>query len=204
MFLGFLTLLFIVLAAFLIIPFVPALIEYRRRKDKGPRTFSETTVIDEVANIEDSAKEGAMPRDDLAFLDKSQIKPVGDLLHIVGDVTIPEKTDVNGPLIIEGNLVLSRSSKINGSIKVLKDVTLKDKSIIMGHVVAKGNVSVGPSARIEGIVDTEGDIILHENAFVGGASADKSIRIASGATVGKKLSAGELITTDRARKRAPS
>lgn len=191
----FIEFLLLLLAAFVLIPFVPSMVEYRRRRDKGPRAFPETTIVQETPDFE-ARGESPPSAEGLSFVDKSQIKPVGDLIHILGNVTIPENTNVDGPLIIEGSLNVGRNSKINGSVKVSKNLTIEENGIIMGHCVCGGDVIVGPSARIEGMLDTEGDIVLHENAFLGGASADKSIRIEPGAKVGKKLSAGELIITE--------
>jgi len=191
----FYALLLLILAAFMVIPFIPSVVEYFRRKDKGPRVVPDTTIIKEIPDLEERAVEEALP-----FLEQSRIgsrvKVAGDFVRIVGDVSVPDNTEVNVPLVVHGNLALGKSCKIHGSIKATKDLDIGAGSTIMGHCISGGDVVVGPSARVDGVVDAVGDIVLHRKAFIGAASADKSVRLESGSVVGKKLSAEELVVSE--------
>jgi len=183
--------LLVILIGFMIVPFIPAVSEYFRRRDKGPRRILDTTIIDEAEDLEESSAS------DLPYIEQSRVdarvKTIGDFVRVVGDVSIPDETEVNSPIVIHGNLSLGAHCKIHGTIKATKNLNIGEHNIIMGHCISGGNVEVGPHTRVEGIVDAVGDIIIRENAFVGGASAEKSIKIRPGATVAKKLSADQLV-----------
>ncbi len=191
----FYALLLLILAAFMVIPFIPSVVEYFRRKDKGPRVVPDTTIVKEIPDLEERAVAEALP-----FLEQSRIesrvKVAGDFVRIVGDVSVPDHTEVNVPLVVHGNLTLGKSCKILGSVKATRDLEIGAGSAIMGHCISGGDVVVGPSARVEGVVDAVGDIVLHRKAFIGAASADKSVRLEPGSIVGKKLSAEELVVSE--------
>jgi predicted acyltransferase (DUF342 family) len=181
-----------ILIGFMVIPFIPAVSEYFRRRDKGPRKILDSTIIEEPVDLEEESRMEDLPYIEQSRID-SRVKTIGDFIRVVGDVSVPAKTEVSTPLVIHGKLTLGDSCRINGTLKATGDLNLGKNCVIMGHCISGGNVLVDSDTRVEGIVDAVGDIILKENAYVGGASAEKSIRIAAGAVVGKKLSADELV-----------
>lgn len=162
----------------LIAPIVPAFIEIFRRKDKGPREFPEQTLpIFERARA------------------RARVKIAGEIIRIVGDVSIPSGVEIKENIVVHGNLRLGSKCHVHGSIKTFGEVEVGDDSVIEGHIISERKVTIGRNATVKGIVDSAGDITLGENAVVGAVSTEKSVRLGSGAKINRRIPAGVPITT---------
>ncbi|MFB0502651.1 MAG: hypothetical protein ACETWE_02365 [Candidatus Bathyarchaeia archaeon] len=172
----------------LIAPILPALIEIFRRKDKGPREIPEQTLYEEQAGISET-----IPRLEKTRA-RARVKIAGEVIRIVGDVSIPSGVEINENIVVHGNLTLGSKCHVQGSLKSLGQVEVGDDSVIEGHIISDGKVTVGRNTRVEGIIDSSGDIILSEDAVVGAVSSGKSVRLAQGAKINRRVPAEELIT----------
>ena len=114
----------------LAVPFIPAIIEYFARKDKGPRDMSEKTT-DEGELI------AAVPRLERAR-GKARARVPGEVIRIVGDVSIPDGTEMDKHLVIHGSLNLGKGCRIDGTVKAFGKVVVGENSIVEGHILSQG------------------------------------------------------------------
>ena len=176
----------------LVAPIVPAFVEIFRRKDKGPRKVPEQTLNEEEAETSTTIPMFEKVRA------KARVKIAGEILRVVGDVSIPDGVEIKENIVVHGNLRLGSKCHIHGSIKTFGEVEVGEDSVIEGHMISEGKVTLGQNARVKGIIDSAGDIILKENTVVEAVSTEKSVRLASGAKVNRRILAGVSITAPSA------
>lgn len=172
----------------LIAPIVPAFIEIFRRKDKGPREIPEQTLNEEQADISKN-----IPMFERARA-RARVKIVGESIRIVGDVSVPSGVEINENMIVHGNLRLGSKCHVHGSVKSFGEVEIGEYSVIEGHIISDGMVTVGRNAKVKGIIDSAGDIILKEHSEVQAVSSEKSVGLAQGVKIDRRIPAGESIT----------
>ena len=168
----------------LAVPFIPAIIEYFARKDKGPRDMPEKTT-DEGELI------AAVPRLERAR-GKARARVPGEVIRIVGDVSIPDGTEMDKHLVIHGSLNLGKGCRIDGTVKAFGKVVVGENSIVEGHILSQGRVCIGAGAIIKGIVDSSREIILEQNAVVGIVSTEKTVKLRSGARINRRIVRSDL------------
>lgn len=174
----------------LAIPIIPAFIEFFGRKDRGPREFPEQNIYEENPDIDDSAP--IMERIREAARVKVATK---DILRVAGDASIPDGTEIQKNMVVQGYLRIGGNCRIRGSVKALGGVEIGESSVIEGHVLSDRKVIVGRKAKVDGIVDSLEDITLEEGAEVGAVSTEKTVKIRPGARINKKVSSGASIVT---------
>ena len=171
----------------LIIPFVPVFIEIFKRKDKGPREVPEQTTYEEPPDLE-------IPRLERARGDARARAP-GEVIRITGNVSIPEGTEINNHLMVQGNLKIGKNSRIYGSIKAFGDIELDESTTVEGHVLSEGKVILGRNCMVKGIVDSLKDIVLGENAVVEAVSTEKTVKLGPNAKINRRILSGTSIVT---------
>jgi len=175
--------------AFMTIPMIPLLLEIFKRKDKGPRPIPETTIHEERPKIE------SVPVLERARA-SARIKTVtSDILRIVGDVSIPDGTEIKNNIVVQGYLRLGKKCRVLASIKASRGVEVGEGSSVDGHILSDGKVIIGRNAVVRGIVDSLQNITLMENSFVEAVSTEKAVRIESGAKVNRRILSGTSIIT---------
>lgn len=174
--------------AFLVVPLIPTFIEIFRRKDKGPREIPEKTIYEEKPDIR------SVPMLERAR-GAARVKAAGEVIRVVGNVSIPDRTEINNHLIVQGSLKLGKKCHVRGSIKAFGSVEVGESSIIDGHILSEGKILIGRNSRVNGVVDSIQDIILEENAFVEAVSTEKTVKLGSGAKVNKRVLSGTSIIT---------
>jgi len=171
----------------LFIPFIPSIIEIFKRKDRGPREVPEQTTYEEPPDLEISRIERA--RGD------ARAKIPGDVIRITGNVSIPEGTEINNHLMVQGNLKIGKNSRVYGSIKSFGDIELGESTIVEGHVLSEGTVTICRNCVVKGIVDSLKDIILEENAVVEAVSTERTVRVGPNAKINRRILSGTSIVT---------
>jgi len=171
----------------LVVPFIPTLFEFLKRKDKGPKDVPDQTTYEEKPDLEVSRLEKARG--------KARAKAPGDVIRITGDVSIPEGTDINNHLVVQGNLKVGRKSHIYGSIKAFGDVEIGESTIVDGHVLSEGKVTIERDCIIKGVVDSLKDIVLKENAVIEAVSTEKTVSVGPNARINRRILSGASIIT---------
>jgi len=169
------------------VPFIPAIIEIFRKKDRGPREFPEQTTYEELPDLQISRLERARG--------EARSKVSSGIIRITGNVSIPEGTEINNHLMIQGNLILGKNSRVHGSIKAFGDVDLGESSIIEGHILSEGKVIIRRNCVVKGIVDSLKDIVLEENAVVEAVSTERTVRLGPNAKINRRILSGASILT---------
>jgi hypothetical protein len=175
--------------ALLIIPFIPAIIEILKRKDKGPKKIPEQTTYEEKPDLE---------KLDISRLERARIaaraKKPSEIMRVIGDVSVPDGTEIDNHLVVQGNLKIGMKSHVYGSIKAFGDVEIGESSIVEGHVLSEGTVIVRRNCIVKGIVDSLKDIILEENAIVEAISTEKAVKVGPNAKINRRILSGASIS----------
>ena len=174
--------------ALLIIPFIPAIIEIFKRKDRGPREIPEQTTYEEPPQLD------KIPRLERAR-GEARAKVAGDVIRITGNVSIPEGTEINNHLMVQGNLKIGKNTHVYGSIKAFGDIDLGEGSTVEGHVLSEGRVTIRRNCLVKGIVDSLKDITLEENAMVEAVSTEKTVKVGPNAKINRRILSGASIVT---------
>ena len=182
----------------LIIPFIPALIEYLKRKDRGPREIPEQTTYEETPDLKDLPK-STVSKPEISRLERARgdarLKAVGDIMRITGDISIPDGAEINNHLMVHGNLKVGKKVHIYGSVKAFGDIELGESTIVDGHVLSEGEIKIGKNCVVKGIVDSLKDIILGENAVVEAVSTEKTVKVGPNAKINRRILSGSSIVT---------
>ena len=174
--------------ALIIVPFIPTIIEFFKRKDVGPREVPEQTTYEEPPDIKD------IPRIERANME-ARTKVPGDIIRVTGNVVIPNETVINNHLIVQGDLKVGKKTHIYGSVKAFGNIELGESTVVEGHVLSEGRIRVGKNCRVKGIVDSLKDIILEENAIVEAVSTEKTVKIGPNAKINRRILSGSSIIT---------
>lgn len=176
--------------ALLVIPFIPAIIEILKRKDKGPKAIPEQTTYEEKPDLE---------RLGISRLERARVaaraKKPGEIMRVMGDVSVPDGTEIDNHLVVQGNLKIGTKSHVYGSVKAFGDVEIGESSIIEGHVLSEGTVIVRRNCIVKGVVDALKDIILEENAIVEAISTEKAVKVGPNARINRRVLSGASIST---------
>ncbi len=182
----------------LIIPFIPAFIEYLKRKDRGPREIPEQTTYEETPDLKD-LPQTAESKPEISRLERARgdarLKAVGDIMRITGDISIPDGAEINNHLMVHGNLKVGKKVHIYGSVKAFGDIELGESTIVDGHVLSEGEVKIGKNCIVKGIVDSLKDITLGENAVVEAVSTEKTVKVGPNAKINRRILSGSSIVT---------
>jgi len=152
---------------FVLILFLPTIIEHFRPEDVG-RKIPEATVKrfeEPSAGVPAGGEaEGAQVK---MFVPSHTEKGGSKVLRIKGDFVIEPDSEIFEDVIAEGELTIGDRSRCHGNIKALKGITVGSRVLITGNVISGGCTRVGDNSAIQGIMDSVGDIYLGKNAFVG-------------------------------------
>lgn len=167
------------------VPFIPTIIEALRRKDKGPKEVPDQTTYEKKPDLD-------LPRLERAR-GEARAKAPGEVIRITGDASIPEGTEINNHLVVQGNLKIGRKSNINGSVKAFGNIEIDESSTVEGHILSEGTVVIGRNCIIKGVVDSLKDIILEENAVVEAISTEKTVKVGPNARINQRILSGASI-----------
>jgi cytoskeletal protein CcmA (bactofilin family) len=176
--------------ALLVIPFIPAILEILKRKDKGPKKIPEQTTYEEKPNLE---------KLNVSRLERARVtarvKKPGEIMRVMGDVSIPAGTEIDNHLVVQGNLKIGMKSHVYGSVKAFGDVEIGESSIVEGHVLSEGTVIIRRDCIVKGVVDSLKDIILEENAIVEAISTERTVKVGPNAKINRRILSGTSIST---------
>jgi cytoskeletal protein CcmA (bactofilin family) len=175
--------------ALLVIPFIPAILEILKRKDKGPKKIPEQTTYEEKPGFE---------RLNVSRLERARVtaraKKPGEIMRVMGDVSIPEGTEIDNHLVVQGNLKIGMKSHVHGSVKAFGDIEIGESSIVEGHVLSEGTVTIRRNCVVKGVVDSLKDIILEENAIVEAISTERTVKVGPNAKINRRILSGTSIS----------
>ncbi|MDH5438516.1 MAG: hypothetical protein OEX76_06410 [Candidatus Bathyarchaeota archaeon] len=160
-------LLVLALCGFALLFFLPAVLELKRPRDKGPRKVAEST---------------------MEFTRKKILKLGVDTIRIKGNVEFPPNVEAKENIVVEGSLVIGDQCHFYGSVKALGEIEIKSKVVIEGSLIAGGNVKLGKDTKIKGSLDARGSIHLGENSLVGlSLTSGGDVEMHKGAKVFKNI-----------------
>ncbi len=168
-------------------PFTPVAIEFFRRKDKGPKEIPEQTTYEEKPDVDTPLLEKAR--------EEARVKVAGEVIRITGDASIPDGTEINNHLVVQGNLKIGKKCHIHGSVKAFGNVDIGQSTIVEGHVLSEGPITIGRDCVVKGVIDSLKDITLEENAVVEAVSTEKTVKIGPNARINRRVLSGSQIIT---------
>ena len=161
----------------------------RREEGKGKEIPEEPRHEDTSAGISKG----------IPVLESSSVKPyvriTDEMVRVVGNVSIPDGEEIKGNMVIHGNLTLGSKCHVYGSLSVFGEVQVGEDSIVEGHILAERGISIGRNVKVAGIVDSTEDIILDEKATVEAVSTERSVSLAPGVKINRKVLAGKSLLT---------
>jgi len=171
--------------ALVIVPFLPALVEIFRRKDRGPRAFPGQTVREEGMDIQVPGLERV--RSEL------RTKEPGEVIRVIGNISMPDGTEMANHLVVQGDLRLGKKCHLHGSIKAFGNVEVGERSVVEGNVLSEGKIHVGRDSMVRGVVDSPHDITLEQNATVEAVSTEKTVKLKPGAKINRRILSGASV-----------
>jgi cytoskeletal protein CcmA (bactofilin family) len=181
-----------------------------RQKASGAREMSEPSIPEEKTcvwygplpeswqDVWQVSGEGKQRVSSVPMLERARtearVRVSGEVIRVNGDISIPDGTDVNNHLVVQGTLRLGKKCHVHGTLKVFGNVEIGESSIIDGHVLSEGKILVGRNCNVNGVVDSAQDIILKENAVVEAVSTEKTVKLEPGAKINKRIPASAYIT----------
>lgn len=176
--------LLLLLWAFFLMPFIPAIIEMRRRKDPGPRQMAESTIWKRPLKVfrpEESFRRAALKRGS-AVGEEHHTSP-RRRFRTFSDTRIPDNEVINGDILCHGRAKVGSHCTITGTIKASKRVTIDQESRVKGDLVCDGDVNLARGTRIEGVIVAGGNVLLGEGAICYAVSTEKTCHCEPGARV---------------------
>ena len=167
------------------VPFAPAVLEILKRKDKGPKEIPEQTTYEEKPDVDTPLLERAR--------EYARVKVSGEMMRITGDASIPDGTEINNHLVVQGKLKVGKNCHIIGSVKAFSSIEIGESSVVEGHVLSEGTIIIGRDCIIKGVVDSPKDITLEENAVVEAVSTEKTVKIGFNAKINRRVLSGSSI-----------
>ena len=168
-------------------PFTPAAFEIFKRKDKGPKEIPEQTTYEEKPDVDTPLLERAR--------EEARVNVSGEVIRITGDASIPDETEINNHLVVQGKLKVGKKCHIIGSVKAFGDIEIGEASVVEGHVLSEGTIIIRRDCIIKGLVDSLKDIILEENVVVEAISTEKTVKIGFNAKINRRVLSGSSIIT---------
>jgi len=170
----------------LIAPFVPAFVEFLKRKDRGPRDIPEQTIFEEKPDFSVPVVERVRA--------KARVEVPGEVLRIVGDASIPDGVNINSHLVVHGCLRLGKRCHIQGSLKATGSVEIGEYSVIDGHILSESKIRIGRNSVVKGIVDSPKEVIIEQDVTVEGIPAKGKVRLEPGVKIEGKISSVDEIS----------
>jgi cytoskeletal protein CcmA (bactofilin family) len=107
-------------------------------------------------------------------------RQLGDHLRVESDLDVPERTLVEGHLVVAGRLRLGRGSRVRGNVKAHGEIEVAPEVVVDGSIVSRRAISLGTDGWVRGPVISEADIRVGSRTTVG---APAHLTTVSGRTV---------------------
>ncbi len=143
---------------FIVVLFLPALLELRKPKDAGPRKIPEIVMERIPRHARDSAKPPKLsqvvkehvPESLIHALNnlegKEILKPRVDTIRLAGEIKLPSDIEMKENLVVDGSLKTGNGCRFRRSVKVSKDVQIGSDVVVEGNLIAGGSVKLGNSS----------------------------------------------------------
>lgn len=163
---------------FIVVVFLPSIIETKRPKDRGPRRIRRSSLREsvmqspEVVSIPkgDQSDSNENSRNLQAMLKEAGVKyrMIGrNTVRILEGITFRAGSEVWDNLVIEGAFNAGARCVFHASIKSKGNAIIGDCVVIKGNMVSTGDVCIGDEVVVGGSVHSEGSVRLGEKVFVG-------------------------------------
>jgi cytoskeletal protein CcmA (bactofilin family) len=176
-----------------IVLMTPLLIEHARRRDVGPRVFPTSTLDRKRKAVKTAGRTRTI----------EEPKVVPGLTHLPVDLEVLENTEMEGNVVTDGSLTLSKAATLRGSAKAAKGVRLGEKAKVFGNLISAGDVELEKLSYVQGLVYTTGNVTLKPGAVVKGIYADGRVDIYPGAEILEDVIAQEgvhlVVPVDKSR-----
>jgi len=193
-------LLTLALCGFIVLLFLPSILELKRPKNHGPRRILEGSEEGSAQIKVDSAELLGLPtfvkeyipenlQRTLVGLNGKKISKIGtDTIKIIGDVEFPSEIEVLENIVVEGCLTIGDECHFHGSVQASEDVTIACNVIVEKDLVSGKDVSMDRNTVINGSVNARGSVHLGQNTFVGlSLTSGGNVEMCEGARVVKSI-----------------
>ncbi|MFQ5838656.1 MAG: polymer-forming cytoskeletal protein [Thermoplasmata archaeon] len=159
----------------------PLLIEHARNRDVGPRVVPTTTLDPKRRTVKTAGSKRSF----------EEPKVMPGLTRIPLDLEVLEGVELEGNVVTEGALTISKGGALRGSAKAMKGVLVDEEAKVYGNLISAGDVELGRLSSVQGLVYTAGNVTLRPGAVVKGIYADGRVDIYPGAEILEDVIAGE-------------
>lgn len=170
-------------------PFIPVFIQIFRRRQERKR----------YENPEEPPEDRPGISEGLPVLDSSSVKArlrvTDEMERVVGNISIPDSREIKHSMVVHGDLTMGSKCHVYGSLSVFGEVEVGEESIVEGHILAENRISIGGNVKVGGIVDSVEDVAIAENTTAEAVCTEKSVTLASGAKINRKVLAGKSLLT---------
>ena len=194
-----------VAVGFIIMVFLPSIIEIKKPKDKGPRrvlrSLHQKPEVRRPRQIgvprPDSLRAGQNSKDLQQILSEAGVscRRIGkNIVRILEGVEFVPNSEIMETIVVEGSMKAGTKCVFHGSVKAKGNAVIGDGVVIEGNLIALGNVRVGDDVVVGGSVHSEGRVTLGENVHVGVAVvAVEDVEIREDSEVNKQILTGTTV-----------
>jgi len=126
---------------------------------------------------------------------KAHERITDEMTRVVGNISIPDGQEIKKSMVTHGDLTLGSKCHVYGNLTVFGEVGVGEESVVEGNILAAKRIFIGRNVKVAGIVDSGEDIVLEENVTVDAVSTERSVTLASGAKINRRVVAGESLLT---------
>jgi len=170
-------LLLVAALVFIVLVFLPLVIELKKPRDRGPRRIIRTSFERRIRSNRgkpvtigpDLVNDPNFAGDLEAILNKVGVKATrigNDTIRIFSGIVLAQHVKVSDNLVVEGALNIGDHCVFHRSVKAEGDVLVGNGVVIDGNLVSEGNVTIMDQVVISGAVHSEGSVKIGENVFV--------------------------------------
>ena len=194
-----------VAVGFIVVVFLPSMIETKRPKDKGPRkvlrSLHRKTEVRRPSQIvvprPDSRSAGQNLKDLQQVLCEAGVscRRIGvNIVRILEGVEFAPNSEIMETIVVEGSMKAETRCVFHGSVKAKGNAVIGDGVVIEGNLIALGDVDLGDNVVVGGSVHSEGRAKLGRKTHIGVAVvAAGDVEIHEDSEISKQILAGTTV-----------
>lgn len=198
------TMLLVMFAAvgFVIMVFVPSIIEIKKPKDKGPRrvlrSLNQNREVRKPPLIATPSPDShRVARDLQQILSEAEVssRRVGkNIVRILEGVEFAPNSEIIETIVVQGSMKAGAQCVFHGDIKTKGNAVIGDGVVIEGNLITLGDVYIGANVVVGGSVHSEGHVTLGEKTHIGVAVvAAGDVEIQEDTEVNKQILTGTAV-----------
>jgi len=163
---------------FIVMVFLPSIIELKKPRDKGPRRIRKSSLQESVArtpklvpvqragSCTSKLESGDLQEILMASGVKSR-RVNKNTVRILEGVEFEPGVEITDNIVVNGALKAGARCVFHGSVKAAEKAVIGDCVVIRGNLISLGDIHLGDDVVVAGSVHSEGSAKLGEKVFVG-------------------------------------